>query len=230
VSVRDLHYTYPDGTRALNGVSLEVRAGERVALLGANGAGKSTLLLHLNGILNDHGAVRILGMGIEKRNLCAIRQAVGLVFQNPDDQLFCPTVGEDVAFGPRHLKLPEDEVRRRVDRSLAAVGLRGFEARSAFHMSYGEKKRVAIATVLALDSKILALDEPTSNLDPRARKEIIRLLGALGGTQIIVTHDLPLVETLCTRVIVMSRGHNVADGKPRDILGNHALLEENGLE
>lgn len=239
IQVEALSFTYPDGRRALDGLSLAVREGEKVGLIGANGAGKSTLLLHLNGILPSDGRasrapgsnrVRVLGMNVEKANLKAIRQSVGLVFQNPDDQLFCPTVADDVAFGPRQLRLPEAEVAARVEKSLAAVGLRGFEARSAFHMSFGEKKRVAIATVLSMNPKILALDEPTSNLDPRSRKELIRLLRRLGGTQIIASHDLDLIRTLCDRAVLLSKGRNVAEGAPERILSDTALLEAHGLE
>jgi cobalt/nickel transport system ATP-binding protein len=230
IQVDALSFTYPDGQRALDELSLAVRDSEKIGLIGANGAGKSTLLLHLNGILPSNGHVRVLGMKVEKENLKTIRQSVGLVFQNPDDQLFCPTVGDDVAFGPRQLRLPEAEVAARVRDSLAAVGLRGFEARSAFHMSFGEKKRVAIATVLSMNPKVLALDEPTSNLDPRSRKELIGLLRRLGGTQIIASHDLGLVRTLCDRAVLLSQGKAVAEGAPEKILGNAELLEAHGLE
>ena len=230
IQVDALSFTYPDGRLALDGISLTVRDGERIGLIGANGAGKSTLLLHLNGILPSNGRVRVLGMKVERPNLKAVRQSVGLVFQNPDDQLFCPTVGDDVAFGPRQLRLPEEEVAARVRDSLAAVGLSGFEGRSAFHMSVGEKKRVAIATVLSMNPKVLVLDEPTSNLDPRSRKELIRLLRRLGGTQVIAAHDLDLVRTLCDRAVLLSKGRNVAEGAPEKLLGDTALLEANGLE
>jgi len=230
IQVEALSFAYPDGRRALDGLSLAVRDGEKVGLIGPNGAGKSTLLLHLNGILPCNGCVHVLGMKVEKSNLKTIRQSVGLVFQNPDDQLFCPTVGDDVAFGPRQLRLPEAEIAARVRESLAAVGLSGFEARSAFHMSFGEKKRVAIATVLSMNPKVLALDEPTSNLDPRSRKELIRLLHRLGGTQIIASHDLDLVRTLCDRAVLLSKGRNVAEGAPGKILSDTALLEAHGLE
>jgi cobalt/nickel transport system ATP-binding protein len=230
IQVDALSFTYPDGQRALDGLSLAVRDGEKVGLIGANGAGKSTLLLHLNGILPSNGCVRVLGMKVEKANLKTIRQSVGLVFQNPDDQLFCPTVGDDVAFGPRQLRLPEAEVAARVRDSLAAVGLRGFEGRSAFHMSFGEKKRVAIATTLSMNPKVLALDEPTSNLDPKSRKELIRLLRRLGGTQVIASHDLDLIRTLCDRAVLLSKGRNVAEGAPAKILSDTALLEAHGLE
>jgi len=229
LSVRDLTYRYPDGQPAIEGITFDVTAGERLGVLGANGAGKSTLLLHLNGVLEGDGHVRVAGMTLEKRNLKAVRRKVGLVFQNPDDQLFCPTVYEDVAFGPRHMGLAESEVRARVDEALAEVGMAGSEKRSAFHMSFGEKKRVAIATVLAMKPAILALDEPTSNLDPRGRREFAALLRALGGTQIIVTHDLDFARSHCTRALVLSHGRKVADGATGEILGNDALLGEHGL-
>ena len=199
-----------------------------MALLGANGAGKSTLLLHLNGILQSPG-VKVCGLALERRNLKAIRQKVGLVFQNPDDQLFCPTVFDDVAFGPRHMGLGEADVELRVARSLAQVGLTGQRGRSAFHLSVGQKKRAALATVLAMAPELLVLDEPTSNLDPRGRKEVRRLLQELGGTQLIATHDFTLVRELCQRAIVLSRGRKVADGGVEEVLGATALLEEHGL-
>jgi len=230
VEIHDLHYSFPDGTPALRGVSLTVREGERVAVVGPNGAGKSTLLLHLNGVLgNGNGAVRIFGKRIAPPTIKQIRREVGLVFQNPDDQLFCPTVHDDVAFGPQNMGLTDEEIERRVSESLKAVEMEGAEKRSAFHMSYGEKKRVAIATVLAMDSPIIALDEPTSNLDPRARKHLISLLDALGRTQIIATHDLELVRRLCNRAAVMSGGRIVAEGAPRGLLSDHSFLEANGL-
>jgi len=230
IRIRSLSWSYPDGHPALDDVSLDVLTGEKVGLVGANGAGKSTLLLHLNGVLPSGGCVRVLGMVVEKANLRAIRQSVGLVFQNPDDQLFCPTVGDDVAFGPRQLRLPEEQVAARVRESLAAVGLSGFEERSPFHMSFGEKKRVAIATVLSMAPKILALDEPTSNLDPKARRELIKLLERLGGVQVIASHDLDLVRTLCDRVVLLSKGRAVASGAPAEILADRALLQAHGLE
>lgn len=231
IQVQDLSFAYPDGTRALDDVSFEIAAGERVALAGPNGAGKSTLLLILCGVLHDQadGSVKVLGLPVEKRNLRQIQQRIGLVFQNPDDQLFCPTIFDDVAFGPRNLGLPHDEVARRADAALAAVGLVGFDRRSPFHLSLGEKKRAAIATVLSMQPDILALDEPTSMLDPRGRREVARLLKGLGGTQIIVTHDLGLIAELCHRVIVLSRGRLVADGPAAGVLGNSTFLELHGL-
>jgi len=229
IRIEKLSFSYPDGTRALQDVSLDILCHQKVALIGPNGAGKSTLLLHFNGIFSCNGSVEVLGMKLEKKNLHAIRQKVGLVFQNPDDQLFCPTVFDDVAFGARNLGLAEDLVARRVRESLESVGLAGFEQHSAFHLSFGEKKRVSIATVLAMDSEILIFDEPTSNLDPRGKREITQLLRRIDGTQIIVTHDLGLVENLCDRVVVLSKGQKVADGTVREILSNQALLEAHGL-
>jgi cobalt/nickel transport system ATP-binding protein len=230
VEVEGLSFRYPDGTPALDRVSFTVRAGERVALVGANGAGKSTVLLHLNGLLEGQGRVTVCGLPVERKSFRAVRQKVGLVFQNPDDQLFCPTVYEDVAFGPRNLDLPEEQVRTRVAESLAAVGLAGFEGRSAYHLSFGQKRRAALATVLALRAELLALDEPTSFLDPKGRRQFTRLLQELGGTQIVATHDFGLVETLCDRVLVLDGGKLVAQGAPARLLRDHALLEKHGLE
>ncbi len=229
VAVESLTYSYPDGTRALDGLELAVSAEERVALLGANGAGKSTLLLHLNGILACSPQVKILGLTVEKRNLREIRRRVGLVFQNPDDQLFCPTVYDDVAFGPRNLGLAEAEVRDRVRESLDAVGFGEAGERTSFHLSVGQKKRVALASVLAMGCEVLVLDEPTSALDPRGRRELIALLGRIGRTQLIATHDLDFVAQLCGRAVVMSRGRVVCDETPERVLGDPALLEAHGL-
>lgn len=235
VRMQDVRYAYPDGTVALRGVSLSVARGERVALLGANGSGKSTLLLHLNGILAHpggqagHGGVSIFGIEVGKSTLKEARKRVGLVFQNPDDQLFSPTVFDDVAFGPRNMGLRKEELADRVRESLAAVGLSGYEERSAFHLSFGEKKRISIATVLAMRPEILVLDEPTSNLDPRRRREILTLLQQLGGTQIIATHDLNFAGKLCHRAIVLERGEVVAQGPIAGILRDTVLLEQHGL-
>jgi len=229
VRIESLTYRYPDGTQALNGVSLDIATGERVGLIGANGAGKSTLLLHFNGIHLGTGQITVFGLPVVARNLAAIRQKVGMVFQNPDDQLFCPTVFDDVAFGPRNLGLDESSVALRVATSLAGVGMTGFESKAAFHLSLGQKKRVALATVLSMEAEILVLDEPTSNLDPKGRNEIIHLLRALGDTQVIATHDLDFVSKLCTRVILLSGGRCVADGHPDAIVNDGALLESHGL-
>ncbi len=230
IEISNLIYDYPDGTRAINGLSLRVAEGEKIAIVGPNGAGKSTLLLHLNGILTGQGVVHICGLSLNKKNLPQIRQFVGMVFQNPDDQLFCPTVYDDIAFGPRNMGLPEDEVGRRVERSLAAVSLTGLHHKSAFHLSVGQKKRVATATVLAMDCRILALDEPTSSLDPRGRKEIRQLLAGINLTQIMVTHDLNLARTLCDRVLVLEKGTIIAEGPPNTVLADPEFLEAHSLE
>jgi cobalt/nickel transport system ATP-binding protein len=229
LEIADLHYNYPDGTAALNGITLAVRDGERIGIIGANGAGKSTLLLHLNGVLRGRGMVRVFGEAAGNGNLAAIRCKVGMVFQNPDDQLFCPTICEDVAFGPRNMRLPEAEVRHRVDHALKTVGIAHLKHKSPFHLSMGQKKRAALATVLSMDAQILALDEPTSNLDPRGRRELIALLQNFARTQIIATHDLDLVRCLCTRVILLDAGKIIADTIPDSLLDNHELLEAHGL-
>lgn len=229
VRIRELSFAYPDGTKALEGVNLDVAQGERVAMLGANGAGKSTLMLHLNGLHASRGEVEILGVPVLKKNLKLVRQRVGLVFQNPDDQLFCPTVFEDVAFGPRNLGLAEDRVEEVVTHALASVDMQNFATRMPMHLSIGEKKRVAIATVLAMDAQILCLDEPTAGLDPRGRREFIALLRDLKQTLLLVTHDLELARELCNRAVVMHQGRVVAQGGCASILDNKSLLLEHGL-
>ncbi len=230
VQLDGLSFSYPDGRKALDNISLTIREGEKVALVGPNGAGKSTLLLHLNGILRGHGEIKVMGMPIGDGNLGLIRSQVGLVFQHPDDQLFSPTVFEDVAFGPLHMDLDEGEVRRRVAWALAQVGMEGFEERMPHHLSLGEKKRIAIATVLAMQPAILALDEPSGELDPRSRRALIRLLELLPQTLLVATHDMRLVDELATRTVVLDGGRIVADGPTTDILGNVTLLDRHGLE
>jgi len=229
LSLRGLSYRYPDGTAALKDVSLDLREGERLALMGPNGAGKSTLLLHLNALLDGEGKLEVDGISLSKTTVGAIRQKVGLVFQNPDDQLFCPTVFEDVGFGPRNMGLSDTEVEHRVSGSLKAVGLDGFERRNPAHLSNGEKKRAAIATVHAMRPLVFALDEPTGNLDARGRRGVLELLLGLGGAQIIVTHDLELVRALCSRVLVMEGGRFVAEGPVPDILADPVKLKVWGL-
>ncbi|MCG3178903.1 MAG: Energy-coupling factor transporter ATP-binding protein EcfA3 [Phycisphaerae bacterium] len=229
IDIRDLTFSYPDGTRALSGLTVSIHAGQRVGLVGPNGAGKSTLLLHLGGMLSGTGSIRVAGSPMDRSHLRAIRAAVGLVFQNPDDQLFCPTVAEDLAFGPRNMKLDEHEVRHRVTAALAAVGLADRGGKSPFHLSFGERKRAAIATVLTMRPQAIVLDEPTSNLDPRGRREIIALLERLGGTQVVATHDLELVRQLCGRVLVLSGGRLVADGPPGEVLADESFLLAHGL-
>jgi cobalt/nickel transport system ATP-binding protein len=228
--VRDLQFSYPDGHSALRGVSLKMRAGDKVALVGPNGAGKSTLMLHLNGILEGRGEIEVGGLRLTRDNLPVIRSMVGLVFQNPDDQLFSPTVFEDVAFGPLHMGLPEDEVRARVDEALAAVRMSNYADRLSHHLSVGEKKRIAIATVLSMRPSILVLDEPSAGLDPRARRTLIHLLHDMSITMLVSTHDMTLVKELFPRTIVMDDGQIVADGVTMEILADEKLLEAHGLE
>ena len=230
LEVSGLEFAYPDGRQALRGVTFHIAPGEKVAMVGPNGAGKSTLLLHFNGILRGQGSVRVCGLEVGDGNLPAVRAAVGLVFQDPDDQLFSPTVFEDVAFGPLYRGLPEAEVRRRVQAALQAVGMDGSGGRISHHLSGGEKKRVAIATVLAMEPEILVLDEPTAGLDPRARRGLIRLLRDLPQTMLASTHDLRLVAELFTRTIVLDEGRVVADGDTATLLRQTDLLEAHGLE
>lgn len=231
VEVNDLRFKYPDGREALNGVTLSIAPGEKVALVGPNGAGKSTLMLHLNGILElQQGEVCSCGLPVRKENLGRVRAAVGLVFQDPDDQLFSPTVFDDVAFGPLHMGLPEDDVRRRVRDALAAVDMADAIDRVSHHLSVGQKKRIAIATVLSMDPEILALDEPSAGLDPRARRGLINLLRALPQTMLVSTHDMRMVAELFPRTVIMDQGLVVADGPTPQILSDAALLEAHGLE
>jgi cobalt transport protein ATP-binding subunit len=230
VQVEDLYFAYPDGTRALSGVELTVRRGESLAIIGPNGAGKSTLLLHLNGILRGTGRVSIMGLPVENRNLREIRRLVGVVFQDPEDQLFLTSVAQDVAFGPSNLGLEPNEIALRVREALAAVGMEGAEDRSTHHLSFGEKKRVAVATVLSMRPEILVLDEPTSNLDPRSRRRLVGILQGLPVTKIIVTHDLPVAYELCERAVILDAGRIVADGPTQAILADERLLDTHGLE
>lgn len=234
IEVDRLSYRYHDGTQALSGVSFRIEATERVALLGPNGSGKSTLLLHLNGILPDtskhDGAVRVLDQAVTADTLERIRQHVGLLFQDPDDQLFCPTVEEDVGFGPRQLGLTESEVAERVKRTLAQVGLKGYEHRATHHLSQGEKRRACLAGVLACAPSVLVLDEPTSDLDPRGRREFKELLRGIPATTVIATHDLELVVELCTRAIVLDQGRVVAEGPVAQLLNDEELMLRHGLE
>jgi cobalt transport protein ATP-binding subunit len=231
VVVNELFFNYHDGLPALRGVSFTIRRGEKVALVGPNGAGKSTLMLHLNGLLGDEDTpVAVGGMDLRKKNLPLIRAKVGLVFQNPDDQLFSPTVFDDVAFGPLHMGFPEEEVRQRAGKALAQVGISDLSRRLSHHLSVGQKKRVAIATVLSMDPEILVLDEPTAGLDPRGRRDLINLLRDLPLTMLVSTHDMRLVHELFPRLIILDEGLIVADGATADLLTDSPLLEEHGLE
>jgi cobalt/nickel transport system ATP-binding protein len=230
VQIKGLNFTYPDGTRALSDINLEVFQLESLGIVGPNGAGKSTLLLHLNGVLRGNSHIKILDLEINEKNLPKVRSKVGLVFQDPDNQLFMPTVFEDVAFGPLNMDLMKDEVRKRVDAALKEVDMLDYKDRPSHHLSFGHKKRVSIATVLSMSPEILALDEPTSNLDPKHRRDLINLLKRLKLTKIIASHDLDLVLEVCSRVILLDKGRTVATGEASEILQNRALLEEHSLE
>lgn len=230
ILVEHLDFAYPDGHVALRDLSLEIKQGEKIALVGPNGAGKSTLMLHLNGILGDGSGLRVGGLPLNKQNLPVIRALIGLVFQNPDDQLFSPTVFEDVAFGPLHMGLPEDEVLERVQEALAQVDMDGFEERLSHHLSTGQKKRIAIATVLSMRPYALILDEPSAGLDPRARRGLIHLLRDLPITMLVSTHDLRMVAELFPRMVIMDEGRIVADGQTAKLLADEALLDAHGLE
>lgn len=231
LAVRGLAYAYPDGRQALFGVNLRIDRGERVALLGPNGAGKTTLALHLNGILTaGAGSVSVSGLPVTRPNFAEIRRRVGIVFQDPDDQLFLPTVAQDVAFGPANLGLKGAELHQRVDEALTAVGLPEVADRVPHHLSFGQRRRVALATVLAMRPEILVLDEPTSNLDPAARRELFDVLTALDTTMLMVTHDLPYALQLCPRSVIMADGVIVADGPTSELLADSDLLKRYRLE
>jgi len=231
IDVENLSFAYPDGHAALRDVSLHIAPGEKVALVGPNGAGKSTLILHLNGILTaKSGRVHVCGLDVDEKNLSRVRASVGLVFQNPDDQLFSPTVYEDVAFGPLYQGLSAPEVDERVQAALAAVRMSEYARRVSYHLSAGEKKRIAIATVLSMNPEVLVLDEPTAGLDPRARRSLIHLLRDLPITMLVSTHDLAMVKELFPRTIIMDGGEIVADGLTASLLENVPLLEAHGLE
>jgi cobalt/nickel transport system ATP-binding protein len=230
IEVENLTYAYPDGTLALNDISMSIEPGEKVALVGPNGAGKSTLILHLNGILSGKGKVRVCGLDVIKENLGRVRSSVGLVFQSPEDQLFSPTVFDDVAFGPLYQGLPSKEVQERVDEALAAVHMEKYKKRVSHHLSMGEKKRIAIATVLSMNPEVLVLDEPTGGLDPRSRRSLIRLLQELPLTMLVSTHDMLLVRKIFPRMIILDEGRVVADGPTQLLMNNLELLEAHGLE
>ncbi|MGH3900999.1 MAG: CbiX/SirB N-terminal domain-containing protein [Pseudonocardiaceae bacterium] len=231
IEVRDLDFAYPDGRQALSGISMRVEVGERVALLGPNGAGKTSLVLQLNGVLTPSaGSVSIGGVAVGRRTLTEVRRRVGVVFQDPDDQLFTPTVGRDVAFGPAHLGLSGDALQARVVEALSYVGLADAADRPPHRLSLGERRRAAVATVLAMHPEVLVLDEPTANLDPAARRELADLIKRLGMTTLLVTHDLPYALELCPRALVIDHGQIVADGPTRELLADTGFMSAHRLE
>ncbi|MDI9836118.1 ABC transporter ATP-binding protein [Streptomyces sp. KAU_LT] len=231
LEVSGLAFAYPDGHQALFGVDFSIARGERVALLGPNGAGKTTLVLHLNGILSGGtGSVRVAGLPVGREHMAQIRRRVGIVFQDPDDQLFMPTVREDVAFGPAAAGLKGPELEARVDRALELVGMAEFKDRPPHHLSFGQRRRVAVATVLAMEPEILVLDEPSSNLDPASRRELADILRSLDVTVLMVTHDLPYALELCPRSLILSEGVIAADGPTRELLADDALMSAHRLE
>ena len=231
IAIRHLHFAYPDGTEALRGIELDIAPGEKVALVGPNGAGKTTLLLHLNGILGGgHGSVTIDDSVVDSATARRVRAAVGLVFQDPDDQLFSPTVGEDVAFGPIHMGVPADEIHHRTERALAAVGMSGMERRVPHHLSLGQRKRISVATVLSMDPSVLVFDEPTAGLDPRGRRELMGVMASRPETLLVSTHDLAMVAEALPRTVILDEGSVVADGPSAELLDDEALLEAHGLE
>ena len=230
LDLADVRYRYPTGEEALRGVTMAVGPGERVGLVGPNGAGKSTLLLAIAGFLPAQGTIRVAGHTLARGTVRDVRRHLGLVFQDADDQLFMPRVGDDVAFGPATLGLDPHEVDTRVREALGAVGLAGYEGRAPYHLSVGEKRRAALATVLAMRPQILALDEPAANLDPRGRRRLIELLRGLPNTLLLVGHDLDLILDVCERTVLVDAGRVVADGPSREILNDRQLLESHGLE
>ncbi|MDH3682233.1 MAG: energy-coupling factor ABC transporter ATP-binding protein [Acidimicrobiia bacterium] len=231
IVVDDLAYSYPDGTSALTGVSFVLEPGERVALLGANGAGKTTLALHLNGLLTpERGTVRVAGLPVEEPHLMEVRRRVGIVFQDPDDQLFMPTLAEDVAFGPANLGLAGVELERCIDDALDAMGLLELRHRAPHHLSFGQRRRAAVATVLSMRPDILVFDEPTSNMDQAGRREFAEVLETLDVTMLTITHDVSHALRTCPRAIVMSGGRIVADGPTAELLANEQLLAANRHE
>ena len=231
VEFKDVFFRYPDGTAALRGINFRITHGESVGVVGANGAGKSTLLQHMNGcLLPTSGTVTIGDLLLTKKTRQEVRRKVGIVFQNPDDQLFMPTVFDDVAFGPLNLGMDEASVRERVGKALCMVGRLALRDKPPHNLSCGQKSAVAIAAVMAMEPDILAMDEPAANLDPKSRRALITLLKTFSHSKIIASHDLDLILDVCERCIVIGDGIVVADGPSAEILSNRALLEENSLE
>jgi len=230
IQIKNLDFIYPDGTEALKDLSLDIRDKESVAVIGPNGAGKSTLLLHLNGLLGATEQIQVFDWPVTRKNLRSIRQKVGFVFQDPQDQLFMPTVFEDVAFGPENLGLAKEKVQEMAESALEVVGLLDKKDHLSHHLSLGEQKRLSIATVLSMSCEILVLDEPNSNLDLSSRRHLIHLLKDLDVTKVIATHDLEMVLDLCHRAVILDKGNLIADGPTREILSDKTLLESHGLE
>jgi len=231
ISVKNLNYHYHNGLQALDNISFQVYKGDNVALVGPNGAGKTTLLLHLNGLIqNTYGCITIADTVLNEKNSANVRKKIGIVFQDPDDQLFMSTVFDDVAFGPLNMGLSNDEVKQRVKMALHKMGTDGFEKRCPHHLSFGEKKKVSIATILSMTPDIFLLDEPTANLDPSGRRNMINTLRSLTSTKIIASHDIEMLLELCEKAILMNKGTIVATGDATKILTDETLLQKNGLE
>ncbi len=230
VELNNVSYHYPDGVEALININLTIQKQEKVAVIGPNGAGKSTLITLLNGVRKAEGEIRILEYPVVKKNFPVIRAMIGIVFQNPDDQLFCPTIYEDIAFGPLNSGFSEEDIEKSVQDALEEVDLKGYENRSSFHLSFGERKRASIATILALKPEIIAMDEPTSNLDPAHRRKIIGWIKNRQETFIVTSHDLDMIWETCSRAVILNKGKIVADGTAKEILSDKIMLEENDLE
>ncbi|KJJ84456.1 cobalt ABC transporter ATPase [Candidatus Omnitrophus magneticus] len=226
VEIKNLNYAYPDGTKALSGINLDILKGESIGLIGHNGAGKTSLLLHLNGILKGAGEIKVAGLTITKENLSTIRSKVGIVFQDPDSQLFMPTVFDDVAFGPINMGLKKEDIINSTHRALTNVDMLGHKEKIAHHLSFGEKKRASIATILSMNPEIIVLDEPTSNLDHRHRKNIITLIKNLNMTKIIASHDMGLIQAVCEKIIIMDKGEIALEGLTDDLFNNKELLSK----
>lgn len=226
IDIKDVSHTYHDGSEALRGISLRIMPGESVAVMGANGAGKSTLMLALPGLIEAKGTITISGIDLSRKTVRDIRKKIGIVFQNPEDQLFCPTVFDDVAFGPKNMGLDDTAVNSRVRSALSAMMLDGFEHRSAHHLSFGEKKRASIATILSMEPDIIVFDEPTANLDPEGVHELKRIIDSIDETKLIVTHDITLADALTERSVILADGRVVCDMPTQDLLTDTQLLQK----